>query len=247
MRYATVIFDMDGTILDTLGDLANSLNHALEANGYPARTIEEAREFLGNGVDYFVSHAIDAAEKELSAAMACGPGAHGGAEAPAAPGFRNAGAAFRGSFADVKASFLEHYKEHSAERTKPFDGIPEAIEALRAAGAKVAVISNKADFAVKDLCDDYFPGVFDVAVGEREGVKRKPAPDAVFEVLRQLGADASDCVYVGDSEVDVATAKAAGVAGIFVNWGYRGREFLLDHGAETVVDTPEEMNEVILG
>ena len=144
--------------------------------------------------------------------------------------------------------FKEYYGAHCEDKTCAYDGIMELLEQLRDRGIKTAVVSNKADFAVQKLCEKYFKGVFDVQVGEREGVPRKPAPDSVDNILAELGISREDAVYVGDSDVDIMTARNAGMDEILVNWGFRGREFLLEHGAKCVVDKPEEiLEEVIRG
>lgn len=216
MSYRLAIFDLDGTILDTLEDLKESTNAALAANGYPARTLEEVRCFVGNGIGKLIERAVpkgtskEATEKTLE-------------------------------------SFKVHYGIHCADHTKPYDGIIKLLEDLRKCGIQTAVVSNKADFAVQELCSQYFPKVFDFVVGEREGIRRKPCPDSVFEVLKTLKKTAAESVYIGDSDVDVDTAKEAGMDGIFVNWGFRGREFLLEHGAKCVVDTPEELEKLLTG
>ena len=140
----------------------------------------------------------------------------------------------------VHETFTEHYKKHCADKTRPYDGIKELIENIRNAGVYTAVVSNKADYGVQILCKDYFPGLFDYAVGEREGIRRKPYPDSVNEVLRQFDVDRTQAVYVGDSEVDVQTAANAGMDVCMVGWGFRDEEFLKDNGAEFVVHSPEE-------
>ena len=197
-------------------DLKESTNAALAANGYPARTLEEVRCFVGNGIGKLIERAVpkgtskEATQKTLE-------------------------------------SFKVHYGIHCADHTKPYDGIIKLLEDLRKCGIQTAVVSNKADFAVQELCSQYFPKAFDFVVGEREGIRRKPCPDSVFEVLKTLKKTAAEAVYIGDSDVDVDTAKEAGMDGIFVNWGFRGREFLLEHGAKCVVDTPEELERLLIG
>lgn len=215
MSYQLAIFDLDGTILDTLEDLKESTNAALAANGYPARTLDEVRRFVGNGIGKLIERAVPAGTSLEATAK-------------------------------TLESFKKHYGEHCADHTKPYDGIPKLLSDLKKKGIQTAVVSNKADFAVQELCNQYFSGAFDFVVGEREGIRRKPCPDSVFEVLRTLKKTADESVYIGDSDVDVETAKQAGMDGIFVNWGFRGREFLLEHGAEIIVDTPEELKEKLL-
>ena len=215
MSYKLAIFDLDGTILDTLEDLKESTNAALAANGYPARTLDEVRRFVGNGIGKLIERAVpQGTSKEATA--------------------------------KTLESFKEHYGIHCADHTKPYDGIPKLLEDLRRCGIQTAVVSNKADFAVQELCSQYFPGAFDFVVGEREGIRRKPCPDSVFEVLKTLKKTADEAVYIGDSDVDVETAREAGMDGIFVNWGFRGRAFLIEHGATCIVDTPEELEKLLV-
>ena len=216
MKYKIVVFDLDGTILNTLEDLADSTNYALSVFDMPERTIEEIRHFVGNGIRKLMERAVPQGTPESM-------------------------------IVKVHETFTEHYKKHCADKTRPYDGIKELIENIRNAGVYTAVVSNKADYGVQTLCKDYFPGLFDYAVGEREGIRRKPCPDSVFEVLKTLKKTAAEAVYIGDSDVDVDTAKEAGMDGIFVNWGFRGREFLLEHGAKCVVDTPEELERLLTG
>lgn len=210
MKYKLIIFDLDGTILDTLEDLKNSLNHALRKNDLPERTLAEVRQFVGNGILKLIERA--------------------------APTDASADAVQK-----IFADFMAHYKLHCADLTRPYDGIPELIRALRKEGCLIAVVSNKADSAVQDLCRQYFPGLIDIAVGERENVKKKPAPDSVLEVMRQLNCTAVESVYIGDSEVDIRTACHAGIDAIIVEWGFRDRDFLILKGATALVHTPKEI------
>ena len=207
MKYSLAVFDMDGTILDTLDDLTNTLNMSLERVGMPVRTKDEVRSFVGNGVGKLLEREIDA----------------------------------------LVAVFRENYAAHCADMTRPYDGIPEAIAELRRAGMKTAVVSNKVDFAVQALTEDYFPHLFDMAVGEREGVRRKPAPDPVFAVADALGVPLAEAVYIGDSDVDADTAANAGVDFIGVEWGFRPRDLLIAHGATVTVSHPRDLVPVILG
>lgn len=206
MKYELIIFDLDGTILDTLDDLACSLNYALEQNGYPQRTREEVRSFVGNGLKNLVSRATNGEEVEKV-------------------------------LKDLKA----HYQIHCSDRTKPYDGIPELLRGLKEKGYKTAVVSNKADEAVKVLCEQYFPGLFDLAIGERENVRKKPAPDSVNEVLRICNVRKEKALYIGDSEVDIETAKNAVLDSIIVTWGFRDKKMLAEHGAKVFADSVEEI------
>lgn len=216
MNYTLAIFDMDGTILDTLDDLADSLNHALCAAGYAPLTPARVRALVGNGARRLVASAVPA-----------------GTDAAAT--------------AAVYGAFTAYYQAHCAHKTRPYAGITALLGALRRAGCQTAVVSNKGDGAVQALCARYFDGLFDAVVGERPGMEKKPAPDAVHTVLRQLAVPRARAVYIGDSEVDVATARNAGVDGVFVDWGFRDRAALLDAGARVVVSRPEALWALLLG
>lgn len=215
MRASLAIFDMDGTILDTLEDLAGSLNYALEKNGFDRRTTEQVRGFIGDGIRKLVERGLpDGCEGAV--------------------------------YDTVLNDFIDHYKRHCADKTRPYEGIIPAIRSIREAGIRTAVVSNKADFAVKQLCDRFFDGLFDAAAGHSEAVRRKPAPDTVNMVLRRLGTDRSRAVYIGDSEVDGETAKNAGMPCISVSWGYRDSEFLAARGLSPIVHTPAELTALLL-
>ena len=213
--YQFAIFDLDGTLLNTLQDLADSTNHALTVYGYPKRTTEEGRCFVGNGIRKLMERSVPQGTTETEIDR-------------------------------VHAEFTSYYKEHCADKTKPYDGILDLLHTLRKNGVKTAVVSNKADYAVKELCIRYFDGLLDAAVGEREGIRRKPFPDSVNEVLKNLGADRKYAVYIGDSDVDVATAKNAGMDEIAVTWGFRDADFLKENGAAVFADRPEELADLIL-
>ena len=215
MRYKLAVFDMDGTILNTLEDLADSTNYALKANGLPERTIDEVRRFVGNGIRLLIERAVPTdTDKELTD--------------------------------KVFDTFKEYYKTHGAVKTRPYDGIKDVLLELRKAGCLTAVVSNKADFAVQDLCKDYFDNLFDFAIGEREGIKKKPAPDSVFEVLSKLNVEKDNAVYIGDSDVDFATSVNAGMDVIMVGWGFRDEEFLREKGAKRIIKQPSEILDIIL-
>lgn len=210
--YNTYIFDLDGTLLSTLGDLAASCNYALRTNGMPERTVDEVRQFVGNGVKKLMERAI--------------PG-----------GLDN------DKFDKTYADFRQHYMQHNLDTTKPYDGVMEMLEELHKQGRKVAVVSNKFYAATQELCRHFFGDLVSVAIGEREDIRKKPAPDTVLEAMRQLGAIAEGAVYIGDSDVDIDTARNSGMPCISVLWGFRDKEFLLEHGATTLVSTPEEILE----
>lgn len=214
MKYKLLIFDMDGTILDTLKDLQNCINHALKLSGYPERTLDEVRSFVGNGLAKLVERAVpkEATAKDCEKV-----------------------------FSDLKA----FYKEHCTDYTKPYDGIVETIRDLKLAGYKTAVVSNKADFAVQDLVKEYFDGLFDVSVGEKEGRKKKPAPDSVYYVLDTLHISKEDAIYIGDSEVDIETAKNAEIDSIIVEWGFRDKAFLVEKGANVFAKEPADIVSIL--
>ncbi len=210
--YRTVIFDLDGTLLDTLDDLTASVNFALTSFALPTRTREEVRAFVGNGIAKLIARAI-------------------GYDHP--------------RFEEIFQTFREHYGAHCKDKTKEYDGITPLLVALKAQGVQTAVVSNKADFAVKKLAADYFPTLLQEAVGENEaaGIAKKPAPDSLLAVMKNLSAEKKTTVYVGDSEVDIQTAKNAGVECISVLWGFKDEAFLKANGAKTLVSKPWEILE----
>ena len=216
MKYSTVIFDLDGTLLDTLEDLCDSTNFALSRFSYPERTLSEVRAFVGNGIGKLIERALP-------------------------NGVSN------DDYSAVLEEFKSHYALNCNNKTKAYTGIYDMLDALKTSGIKLAVVSNKVDSAVKALCERYFKGYFDVAVGEREGVRRKPAPDSVIAAMDMLGAEKADTVYIGDSEVDVETAANAGVELIAVSWGFRDRDLLEKSSDFKIVDTVSEILELVLG
>lgn len=208
--YDTYIFDLDGTLLSTLNDLAASCNYALRTNNMPERSLEEVRMFVGNGVKKLMERAIPGGESN---------------------------AAFGKTYAD----FRNHYMKHNLDTTRPYDGVMSLLEELNIRGKKVAVVSNKFYAATQELCRHFFGSLVHVAIGEREDIRKKPAPDTVLEAMRQLGVDAEGAVYIGDSDVDVETARNSGMPCISVLWGFRSREFLVEHGATTFVEKPADI------
>lgn len=215
MTYRLAIFDLDGTILDTLEDLTDSVNFALSKHELPTRSMDEVRAFVGNGIRLLIERAV-----------------------PVDTNIKTIDKVFE--------SFKDYYGKHCADKTKPYDGIRDCLKALRENGIKTAVVSNKADFAVKDLCIQYFDGLFDIAVGEREGILKKPAPDSVNEVLKVLGVDRKEAVYIGDSDVDVQTAANADMDCIAVTWGFRSKEVLSDAGARAFADNAYELKNIVI-
>ena len=215
MPYQTAVFDLDGTLLDTLEDLYRATNAALTRHSLPCRTRDEIRMFVGNGVEILIRRAVPqgTAEETVLAVLS-----------------------------DFKAIYATICEDH----TKPYDGIIEMLSDLRERGIRVAVVSNKFDAATKQLCAKYLGGLVEVAIGERAGVRKKPAPDTVYEALRELGVTVEGAVYIGDSDVDIATAKNCGMPCISVTWGLRDEVFLRQSGAETLVDSPESLLGVII-
>lgn len=213
MKYQTYIFDLDGTLLNTLTDLAASCNFALRTHGMPERTVDEVRRFVGNGVKKLMERAIpDGLDNPL--------------------------------FDDTYKVFREHYLIHSLDHTEPYPGIRELLQTLKQNGVKMAVVSNKFYAATQELCQHFFSDTISVAIGEREDIRKKPAPDTVNEALRQLGASRETAVYIGDSDVDIDTARNSSMPCISVLWGFRDKEFLLEHGATTLVREPAEIAEI---
>ena len=215
MKYDAAIFDMDGTVLDTIDDLTASLNHALAAEGMPAHARDEVFGFVGNGIRYLAECGVP-----------------------------------EGTDADITdrvyRRLLEHYIEHCMDLTRPYPGIPGLLKALKDAGCRTAVVSNKNDAAVKRLTERYFSGLFAYSAGVSEGIRRKPAPDTVLAACRALAVEPGRCVYVGDSDVDLRTAANAGMPCISVLWGFRDRAFLTAHGAQRFAETPMDVCRMIL-
>ena len=211
MNYKAAIFDLDGTLLDTLDDLWDAVNHTMDTYGFPRRTREEVRAFVGNGVERLL---------ELAIPDGC-----------ADP-----------HFADAVASYRAHYAQNSENKTRPYDGVIDLIHRLTDDGVAVSVVSNKPHGATVTLCAKYFPEIA-VVCGEREaeGIRRKPYPDTVFKAVEDLGLMPADCVYIGDSEVDILTAKNAGMDCISVLWGFRDEDYLREEGGRVFVRTADEL------
>ncbi len=209
-RYKLAIFDMDGTILNTLDDLAGGVNYALEKAGLPVRTVEYVRSIVGNGI--FTTIKLCAPENTDEEKLA-----------------------------EIHRYFAPYYEQHRADNTRPYDGIVELLQKLKDRGIKTAVVSNKSDISVKPLAEQYFPKLFDIALGVSDKIEKKPAPDMVELILEELSLNKEDAVYIGDSEVDILTAKNSGIDCINVTWGFRGRERLKESGAKVIVDTADEV------
>lgn len=211
-EYSTYIFDLDGTLLDTLGDLAASVNYALRSVGLPEHSIDDVRRFVGNGVRLLMVRAIE-----------------GGDSNP--------------RFEEAYATFRSHYMEHGLDTTQPYPGIMELLKELKVRGKKIAVVSNKFYDATQELVKHFFGEYVSVAIGERENIRKKPAPDTVLEAMRMLGVGKEGAVYIGDSDVDFNTAKNVGIPCVSVLWGFRDREFLESIGATTFITQPSQLLE----
>ncbi len=209
----TVVWDMDGTILNTLEDLKDSVNHAVTTYGFKPYNLQEIRAMLGNGIKVLMELAVP-------------------------NGYNNP------KFDDCFETFAQYYQLHMNDKTKPYVGITEVMKVLKEKGYKQAVVSNKIDSAVQKLVQVYYPFV-DLAIGERDGLQRKPQPDMVWAALDELGVKRENAVYVGDSEVDLATAKNSGLDCVSVAWGFRDLKMLEAIGAENIIEKPEQLLDVL--
>ncbi len=215
MKYKAIIWDLDGTLLNTLEDLADSVNASLEKFNLPTRDLEEIRNFVGNGIGKLIERAI---------------GENGPTDMAS----------------DVLAYFRVYYGANCKNKTRPYDGIIELLRDLKEKGYKLAIVSNKIDSAVKELSKEYFGDIFDASIGEMVNVKRKPSPDTVLFALNEIGESIEDAIYIGDSEVDVLTAKNANLDCISVSWGFRTVEELEKNGATRIIGTVDELREILL-
>lgn len=215
IKFDTLIFDLDGTLLNTLDDLRDSVNFSMALHGYPTRSIAEIRGFVGNGVGRLIELSI--------------PGGTGNS--------------------DYKAcldDFRSYYAANMTNKTKPYDGVMALLRELAGRNFKMAIVSNKFDAAVKELCKKYFGGLIGVAIGESAHVLKKPAPDSVYKALRELNSSVGHAVYIGDSEVDAETAKNAGLPLVGVTWGFRGRSVLEQKGVRYIIDKPCQLQQILL-
>jgi len=213
-KITTIVWDLDGTLMDTLQDLANATNHALNVFNMPEHSIDEIRQFVGNGVRKLIQLAVPDGEKNPQ---------------------------FEAVFAEFKAYYMVHCKDN----TCLYDGITETLKALKAEGYRMAVVSNKLQSGVDELYEEYFKDTIEVAIGECPEMARKPAPDMVWKALDELGVTKEEAVYIGDSDVDVATARNSGLPCISVLWGFRTKDFLLEHGGTTFVEKPSEIIDLL--
>ncbi len=210
VSFDTYIFDLDGTLLSTLDDLAAATNAALRHAGMPEHSTDDVRRFVGNGVRKLMERAIP-----------------DGTDNP--------------RFEEVYRWFRNYYLHHNLDTTKPYEGIMEMLIGLKRRGKRIAVVSNKFLPATQALCKHFFGDYVEVAIGESEGIRRKPAPDTVDEALSRLSASREGAVYIGDSDVDVETARNSRMPCISVLWGFRDKDFLLQHGAVNFVESPVEL------
>lgn len=210
----TIIFDLDGTLLNTLEGLKNSTNFALKKFNSPEITLEQTRSFVGNGVRKLIERAIPNGEQNPD-------------------------------FEKCLNTFKEHYSKTMYQKTVAYDGIEDMLTELKKRGVKTGVVSNKFDTAVKELCKNYFDGLIIVAIGESPNVRKKPAPDSVLKAMKILGAKPENTIYVGDSDVDIQTAKNSNLKSVGVTWGFRDRELLEKEGADFIINTPCELLELI--
>jgi phosphoglycolate phosphatase len=215
-KYDTVIFDMDGTLLNTLEDISDSVNHVLAMYGFPCRKPHEVRSFLGNGAARLMELAVP-----------------GGISNP--------------QYGICLNDYCNHYQENLQNKTCVYEGVMSMLEQLSGRGYKIAIVSNKSDNAVKELAGLYFGEYVKVAIGETADIARKPAPDTVMRAIEELGSTAAKTVYVGDSEVDVETAKNCGIKCVGVTWGFRDREVLEQEGADYIIDSPQDLLKIIAG
>ncbi len=207
-----ILFDLDGTLADTLQDLADSCNYALQHNGLPMHPVEDYRYLVGQGINRLL---LDAAPESARDAQ---------------------------KQAKLKQDFNQYYHQHFLDATRPYPGILSMLDTLRSAGYRMGLLSNKPDAFVSLIVDALaLRPYLDTYAGQREGVPRKPDPTAVLQMMRQLGCTVADTCYVGDSNVDIQTAQNAGVRSIGVSWGFRGRAELEQSGADAIVDTPEQL------
>ncbi|MBE5946444.1 MAG: HAD family hydrolase [Lachnospiraceae bacterium] len=216
MGYSTVIFDLDGTLLDTLDDLTDSVNFAMRTMGWKERSKKDVRSFLGNGIRVLMkkSSPDNATEEEFEIAF---------------------------------KAFKEYYDIHNQDKTVPYDGMIELMKRLKLKGIKMAIVSNKVQEAVDVLKDKFFSDVLEYALGDTPGMARKPEPDSCYKALELLGSSKEDTVYVGDSEVDLETAKNAGLDCIAVLWGFRDEDYLVEQGAKVFAKNPEDIERLVIG
>lgn len=214
MNFNTIIFDLDGTLLDSLADLADSVNYVLTQKGYPTRSYEEIQGFVGNGVRDLIALSLpnDTDKKEVEACLEL---------------------------------FKDYYSKNMSVKSRPYEGIYPLLQELKDRKIKMAIVSNKLDPDVQVLLEEFFIDYMTVALGDHPDFSKKPAPDSIFAVLKQLDSESKNTLYVGDTEVDIQTAKNAGLIPISVSWGFRPEKDLLANGAEHIIHHPKEILEFI--
>ena len=210
-----VIFDLDGTLLNTLDDLHASVNHALNKFGYPSRTKEDVKNYIGDGVRLLIERAIPEGKYNLH-------------------------------FEDCLTIFKNHYKNNMYNNTAPYPEIIEMLKALKSRNIKTAVVSNKFDLAVKELCEKYFQNLIDIAIGENEhaGIRKKPAPDSILKIQAILNLNREHVIYVGDSITDIQTAKNARINCAACTWGYRDKTDLERGNPKFLIDNPYQILDI---
>lgn len=211
MKYKTIIFDLDGTLLDTLEDLKNAVNYALISNGFPERTLEEIKSFIGNGTRVLIKRSLPSFQIDLE------------------------------TYEIVYQNFIDYYKFHSLDFTHPYEDIVVLLTKLKEDGYKTAIISNKNDDATKMMQKKFFPNLIDIAIGTKDFSKTKPNPESTLEIMELLNVKREDCVFVGDSEVDIQTAKNANIPCISVSWGFKTTNFLKTNNATIIINEPLEL------
>ena len=210
-----ILFDLDGTVNDTVTDLAVSVNYALNKNGLPTHPVDAYKLFAGNGMRVMVQRAMPEGQKEGEL------------------------------FEQVVSDYAEYYALHSMDNTKPYDDVPELIDEIKKLGYKTAVVTNKPDVQAKPLIAQMLPGKFDVVIGQMDGVPAKPDPAMPLMAMKELGVTPDECVFVGDSGVDILTGLNSGAYPVGVLWGFRGREELLENGAKELISKPLELLDVL--
>ena len=210
-----VIFDLDGTLLNTIDDLGDSVNYVLKKHNYPTFSIEEYKYKVGNGMRKLIERSLPENKRNDE------------------------------TIEQILAEFMAYYSEHKMDKTAPYDNIEQLLKTLKQKGVKTAVVTNKAHISAKPLMDEVFPDLFDAVIGQKEGVPTKPDPTSVFAVMKELGVSADECLYLGDSGVDMQTAKNAGIFGIGVLWGFRKADELIENGAKKLIGKPQELLELL--
>ena len=214
--FKLAIFDLDGTLLDTLTDLAVSCNYALDGFGFDEHEPERYKDFIGRGVTNLIKSALPEHSRDDATVAA------------------------------VKFRFMEHYREHSQDLTRPYDGIPDMLCVVRSAGIKTAVVSNKPHENAVSMSAVYFPGLLDIVFGQRDGIPIKPNPTVVFRIMEHFGVTAEETIYIGDSGVDMQTGRAAGIFTVGVSWGFRPKDELRENGADIIIDKVSLLKKIIV-